>query len=53
MGRKNRRSETKAVLKPVQRSNGNNLGGCNIKILQIRNTYNDEDAIADPRRTDG
>jgi len=52
MGGKSLRAETKAVLKPVQRSNGNNLGGCNIKILQIR-CYNDEDAIADPRRTDG
>ena len=50
MGGKSLRAETKAVLKPVQRSN---FGGCNIKILQIRNTYNDEDAIADPRRTDG
>ena len=53
MGGKSLKAETKAVLKPVQRSNGNNFGGCNIKILQIRNTYNDEDTIADPRRTDG
>ena len=48
---KNRRAKTKAVLKPVQKSNGNNLVACNIKILQKRIPYNDEDA--DPRRTDG
>ena len=48
---KGRRAKTKAVLKPVQKSNGNNLVVCNIKILQERIHYNDEDA--DRKRTDG
>ena len=43
-GWKGDRAKTKAALKPVQKSNGNNLVACNIKILQKRIPYNDEDA---------